>query len=78
MMYIHFVMNLAIIANIEKQLGITMATACARHMLVKTELSIGTIDEITKGADFGGLAKKVQAFRQLKKAETKVNLRKAK
>jgi len=54
MMYIHFVMNLAIFANIEKQLGITMATACARHMLVKTELSIETIDEITKGADFGG------------------------
>lgn len=45
-----------------------MATACARHILVKTEnKALELKAKIAKGADFAQLAKKILPARQLKK-----------
>ncbi len=48
-----------------------MATACARHILVKTERKALELKaKIAKGADFSQLTKKIQRARQPKKTET--------
>lgn len=46
-----------------------MATACARHILVKTEKQANEIKaKLAKGADFGQLAKKFSTCPSAKKA----------
>jgi hypothetical protein len=68
-MYIHLTMNLGITVNIKYKLGRIMATACARHILVKQKKALELKDKIESGSDFVLSLRKIRRARQLKKAE---------